>query len=381
MPKILMFTGHTSLKIGGLEEFFARLGSESADDLVLVENDYERIPDSVRTFFDERNLHVHRGSVGKTLLRAARDIAALLREHKPDIVHVNFQPVSYVAIVLARLLGARRIYWTKHSLLTTKRFSRTWWYHWFCMHFVDKVVCISASIDRELEDLRLARGKRMVLPLGINLVRFDRRRISGERMRRIRSELAIEEDDFVVTVVAQVRPVKRLDTFLEAVRILVRDSDIKKLRALIVGGTCDNEESAVLARRYAEFVEEKNLAAHVSFLGVRDDIATIYAVSDLAGLTSESEGLGLSLVEAAAMGMPLFGSRVGGIPEIVVDGQNGHTFEVADPAGLAEIIGRLINSKATREELGARSRRIAEERYDVAANTRTLAQLYGEASR
>jgi glycosyltransferase involved in cell wall biosynthesis len=372
-----MFTGHTSLKIGGLEEFFARLGSEQPDDVLLVENDYDRIPDSVKTFFHERNLPVHRGGVRQTLLRAARDIAALLRAHEPDVVHVNFQPVSYVAIPLARLLGARRIYWTKHSLLTTTRFSRTWWYHWFCMHLVDKVICISASIDRELEHLRLARGKRVVLPLGINLRRFNQESIPEERIRSLRGELDLGPDDFVVTVVAQTRAVKRLDTFLEAVRILVHEFGARRLRALIVGGTLDDDASAALARSYKEFVEHKQLSQHVTFLGVRDDIATIYAASDVAGLTSGAEGLGLSLVEAAAMGLPLFGSRAGGIPEIVVDGENGYTFEVGDPKRLAEIIRDMMNSEKARAKLGRSSRDIVLEKYNMEANVKQVARLYG----
>lgn len=369
-----MFSGHTSLKVGGLEEFFARLAR--AGDVLLVENDYEEIPASVRTYFKEQNVSLHPGGIRKTLFGAARDIWALLRKQDPGIVHVHFQPVSYIAIILARLSGARRIYWTKHSLLTTKRFSRTWWYHWFCLHFVDRVVCISGSIDRELESLRLGRGKRIILPLGINLHRFDRRRLSAERTREVRDEFGLSDSDFVVTVVAQIRPVKRLDTFLEAVRILVHEFGRSELRALIVGGTYEDDPSTALARSYVEFVEEKRLAGNVTFLGVRNDIDAIYAASDLAGLTSGAEGLGLSLVEAAALGLPLFGTRAGGIPEIVVEGRNGHTFEVGDPAGLAGIIQRMMDSSESRSRLGEQSRRLATERYDVEINVSKLARLY-----
>ena len=148
------------------------------------------------------------------------------------------------------------------------------------------------------------------------------------------------------------------------------------IRALIAGGTSSDERSQHLEGELAAFVAANGLSQHVRFLGVRNDVHLIYSISDMAGLTSASEGLPLSLVEAAAMGLPLFGSDVGGIPEVVIDGENGCLFDVYDSKALAAMIVHMIDSQSTLEHFAKNSRKLAEEQYDMAANVGKLVGMY-----
>jgi len=379
MPKIVVFTGHTSSKIGSLEDYAAKMAVAVNDDatstMLLVENDYRQVPDSVRSYFEKSGTRVYRGSVRTDFMGAVKDIRSVIRHYKPDVVHVNFQPVSYIAVIVARLSGIKHVFWTKHSRVMVKRFSRTWWYHKIAAMFVTRIFCVSHAVDKELGKLGIGNGKRSVLPLGIDLARFSPAEVTEEDRARVCKELGIDSD-FVITVVAQIRPVKKLDTFLSIMNILVNDEGIRNVKAFIVGGTFDTDESRRLEEEYRDFVKSLELENSVHFLGVRDDVQTLYSVSHLSGLTSESEGLPLALVEAGAMGLPLFGTDAGGIPEVVVDGQNGVIAPIDDAPKLAMRIKELIHDDTLRTNYAQNSRQLVNVLYDMNQQVEKYVQFY-----
>ena len=168
-PRILFITGHQSRKLGGLEEYLLRLNAEFGRDLMVVENDYAAIPAEVRERFEAAGLNIHRGRIRPGRLGALLDIYKILAAYRPAVVHVNFSPVSYLAIGLCRLMGIKHVYWTRHSMLNIKKHSASWWYHRICLPWVRKKICVSRSIERELAMLGLGDGQRITLPLGINL--------------------------------------------------------------------------------------------------------------------------------------------------------------------------------------------------------------------
>lgn len=379
MSKILVFTGHTSLKIGSLEDFAARMSTavnaDATSTMLLVENDYRQAPDSVRSYFKKSGTRVYRGVIRTNFTGAVRDILRVIRHYKPDVVHVNFQPVSYVAAVVAKLSGVKHVFWTKHSRVMVKRYSRTWWFHKIASLCTSKIFCVSNAVDKELGELGIGNGKRSVLPIGINLERFSAAKITESERARVRDELGIG-DDFVITIVAQIRPVKKLDTFLSIMNILVNEDGIRNIKAFIVGGTYDSEESRRLEEEYLDFVKSLSLEKSIRFLGVRDDVQVLYAVSHLSGLTSESEGLPLALVEAAAMGLPLFGTDAGGIPEVVVDGQNGVVAPIDDAQKLAARIKELIHDDTIRANYARNSRQLVSVLYDMNQQVDKYVQFY-----
>ena len=97
---------------------------------------------------------------------------------------------------------------------------------------------------------------------------------------------------------------------------------------------------------------ELGLWAHVRLLGTRQDVPLIYAASDIAGLTSRTEGLPCPLLEAGASGLPVFGNKIGGIPEVIEDGSNGLLFESGNAMGLAHALDRLVRDRNLREFMG-----------------------------
>ena len=104
-----------------------------------------------------------------------------------------------------------------------------------------------------------------------------------------------------------------------------------------------------------------DLGDTVRFLGFRDDVVELLRAADLFVISSYLEGLGTSILDAMAAGLPVVGTRVGGIPEAVRDGETGLLVPPRDPAALAEALVRLALDPARRAAMGARGRDEARE--------------------
>lgn len=114
----------------------------------------------------------------------------------------------------------------------------------------------------------------------------------------------------------------------------------------------------------------------MTFTGRVDDVAPWLRASDLFVFPSEFEALGLSLIEAAACGLPAVGARTGGIVDVIEDGVSGLLFTPGDTAGLAAAVRALVADPRRRDEMGRRARQIARDRFDVEDSVSRYAALF-----
>jgi glycosyltransferase involved in cell wall biosynthesis len=204
---------------------------------------------------------------------------------------------------------------------------------------------------------------------GIDLDRFAA--VSGER-ERVRTELGIGADDFVLLQVARLDHLKDHLTALRTVALVAKQSP--RVRLILVG---EGPERG----KIEAFVAEQRLGEQVRLLGLRTDVPRLLTAADAALLTSISEGIPLTLIEAMAARLPVVSTNVGGVSEVVKDGVTGFLAPSGDAEGLSRWVLRLIAEPALRHELGERGRTRAETHFSERQMLAAYAGLYEEMHR
>jgi glycosyltransferase involved in cell wall biosynthesis len=173
----------------------------------------------------------------------------------------------------------------------------------------------------------------------------------------ILAEFRIPEDAPVVGILAMLRPEKDHATFLNAARRIV--DEVPETRFLLVG---DGEERA----RLEALTRELGLQDRVIFTGRRTDVPRLLTVFDVCVLCSFTvETFPMSFLEAMAMEKALVTTRVGGVPEMIEEGENGYVVPVRDAAALADAIRRVVADRDVARRMGQRSRELVEERFTM----------------
>jgi glycosyltransferase involved in cell wall biosynthesis len=145
---------------------------------------------------------------------------------------------------------------------------------------------------------------------------------------------------------------------------------------LIVGGTDAREPQE--AERLTRLAKEKGADRTVRFLGVRYDIQDLLSALNVAVITSDYEGSPLSVMEYMEAGLPVVATRVGGVPDIVVDGETGFLVPPRDPAAVAEALSRLLEEPELARAMGEAGRKRRRTEFDLAATVRRIEELYEE---
>ena len=169
-----------------------------------------------------------------------------------------------------------------------------------------------------------------------------------------KNELEIPPGDRVVGIVANLRPVKRVDIFLDAASLVLKE--VSGVHFVILG---QGELEASLRAR----AERLGIADRVHFLGQIADVDSYLQLFDVGLLTSESEGLSNTLIEYAAAGVPAVAFDTGGNCEVIRDGQTGFLVPSGDTAQLAAKVVRILADNELRRGLSTRSQSLAVEKF------------------
>jgi glycosyltransferase involved in cell wall biosynthesis len=311
------------------------------------------------------------------------DVAALvslvraLRRRRPALVHTHAAKAGTLgraAALLAFRPGARPVLvhtFHGHSLsgyFSSRRNAVFLAIERFLARHTDRLVAVSAEVRDDLVALGVAPVDRFtVVPLGFDLGPFlvdDAARL--DRRRALRASLGIADDELVVTLVARLVPIKRVDRFL---RVAARLADVDGARFVIVG---DGE----LRDELRGSPEARALGDRVVWAGFRRDMADVYFASDVAVQTSDNEGTPVALIEAHAAGVPVVSTAVGGVGSVVLDGESGRIAPVDDDAATAEAIQAYLADEVLRRAHGERGRRHVEKSFTLDALVVTLDGLY-----
>ncbi len=301
----------------------------------------------------------------------------LLRRERPDLVHTHAAKAGTLgraAALIAFPFGRRpALVHTFHGHSLTGYFSprqnaaflRV--ERWLARR-TDRLVAVSAEVRDELMEMGVGRPERFeVVEDGFDLTRFQVEGVERERRRAaFRTELGIPQGARVVTLVARLVPIKRVDRFL---RVAQRLADLPDVVFLIVG---DGE----LRDDLRDSPEARALQDRLVWAGLRRDMPDVCFASDVVVLTSDNEGTPVSLIEAEAAGVPVVGTRVGGMASVVLDGETGRLAARDDETGFAACVRELLEDPAGAETMGARGQEHAWGTFGLDRLTADIDQLY-----
>jgi glycosyltransferase involved in cell wall biosynthesis len=222
---------------------------------------------------------------------------------------------------------------------------------------IARVVAVSATQLGELRRLGYRSERITVIPNGIPAP------LPARPREAVRAELDLAEGDVLALLVATLRPEKRADAFVAAVRLA--HTREPRLRGVIAGGGPQLSQARSLVAEAPEVVR---------VLGERNDAADLMAAADVVCLTSTFEGLPMTVLEAMALSRPVVATRVGGIPDAVTDGRTGRLVPPGDADAFAEALIELARAPALRRTMGEAARDDYRKRYTLEA----MAERYGE---
>ncbi|MEF8843702.1 MAG: glycosyltransferase family 4 protein [Haloarculaceae archaeon] len=291
-----------------------------------------------------------------------------LRRLDPDVIHVHLPFAANVLITVAPWLRKRMVY-TAHlgdlrmNLLEDdtevdvpgilELFSPDL--------YLAKRVAGTTVLNPEIREAFVEDGvpadRVEVVPNGVDLERFGE--VPEADRERVREAYGLDDRPLVLYV-GTVMPRKGVTELVRALALVAEREDVPTPRAILAGEkTLDEAYTA----RVEELIAEGGLEGHVELTGFVDaaDLPALYSLADVFVVSSLEEGFGMTAVEAMAAGTAVVGTRVGGIPTLVEDGEQGRVVEPGDVEGLAAALGDVLADSAGRERMVERARARAAE--------------------
>jgi glycosyltransferase involved in cell wall biosynthesis len=367
--------GVQPLRIGGTETYARELSKQLARQGWHSVLCFETEPgDNVREFLSLPNVTLETLPLeGSSSLRTALALRRILKRHQARLLHLHFTGFLSIYPWLAHISSVAKIFFTDHSsrpsgYLTHRAAA---WKRMLAraLNFpITKVICVSDYGLRCLTALDLLPRERFELVYNsVDLTRVAR---DAELGKNFRSQYQIPDDRVLAVQVSWMIPEKGVLDLLNAARIVVQQNP--KVHFALVG-------DGPYRQQFMQHAEELGISDHVTWTGlIKDPVSEgVYEAADLVCQASRWEELfGWMIAEAMAYERPVIATRVGGIPELVSDGETGYLVERDDIETLAQRILSLAADENLRSRLGRAGAHVVQSKFNLEQNVAQLIELY-----
>ncbi|MFH1752816.1 MAG: glycosyltransferase, partial [Candidatus Omnitrophota bacterium] len=302
---------------------------------------------------------------GKIDLSVISKISDIIKSCRIDLVHTHMFTANLWGRLASMLSGRKPVVITEHNMDIWKRFPES---------VIDKTLLPSTKkILYVSNGVRSFYETKMKMPVSKGVVchnGLDIERLASNKSRQeAREALGMDGASIVVGAVGRLVPQKRFDLFLEA---LSRASFERKGLVAIIVGDGPERENLVSQRN------KLGLSGSVKFLGLINDMGDIYKTMDLLAVSSDREGLSISMLEAMSLGVPIVATDVGGNSECVIDGVTGMIVPPNDSHRLGQAIVQMAGDVQKLKEMGDAAERLFQERFTVDKMVRRHEEIYLE---
>lgn len=362
---ILLLT--TRLNLGGIGVYTTSLASalKKKGQKVIVASSGGRLTDELKkNNIEHINLAIDTSAdIGPHTLAAYLRLSSLIRERGIQVVHAQ----TRVTQVIAHLLHKRE----KIAFISTCHgFFKRRWFRRLLPCWGERVIAISDAVREHLvNDMGVSKDKIRIIYNGIDTERFSRALSFGEKSL-IRNQFGLREDPAIgmISRLSEIKGHKYL--FGAFARILPK---FPGLQLLVIG-----DGPPGYLKELKRLAEGLGIEDKILFHEACQDTSIPLSVLDVFCMPSLQEGLGLSIIEAMASGIPVVASNVGGIYSLIKHGKNGLLVSPKDEAALAEAISEILNNPSLAKEMGDISRALVKEKFTLDLMADKVIELYKE---
>jgi glycosyltransferase involved in cell wall biosynthesis len=302
----------------------------------------------------------------KPIFAARRRLVEILRDRQADILHTHNTYADIVGALAARKLPIKTITtlyvwadlgWKRNLLQRVNRWA------------IGNFTCISAHCQDTYEKtlaMGVPQGRVRLLICG-----FESHRVELEKAERLakRRELGVADDHLLMVNIARLYPEKAQDALLRVFKHIHEGCPAARLWILGIGP---------LEGQLRALCTQLELDEVVSFRGFVDNLPSLLALVDMQLHPSNAEGVPLAICSGMAAGVPIVASRVGGLPEVIRDGQTGMLIAPGDEQAFVAATLELAAAPRRRASLGQAARQFIEGQYSLAQAVRNVEQTYEE---
>jgi L-malate glycosyltransferase len=293
-------------------------------------------------------------NVGRHLTDSFRAFLHIFKKTTPDVVHLHNPTPTIYAAVPARIAGAQSIISTRHSLVAPPHNRLAELKYAAAATSCDWIVGICEATVSNLKTLRTIPNRKLV-------------RVYNGTTPLPRHSESLSKEGFTFLFVGRMEPVKNLRLLLRAFKSAL--SQDPELRLWLVGDGSQRRELEELA-------VSQQLGASIRFWGQQLDVAPFFDAADTFIMSSDSEGLPMSLLQAFSLGIPAIVTEVGGMAEVVRLGGSGLTVPPGDPEALCRAILNMATNPLQRQEFSVNAAETYHQYFTLATTATAYMDLY-----
>ena len=292
----------------------------------------------------------------------------VVKKYTPDLIHLHTSD-SATLFVISDILFNLKV----STVLSKKGIGNSMSYlslYKYNYSGIKKIICVSKAVEKDLKENVIKRKNQAKLCVVYDGVNLDRTRIV--RTENIKKLFNISDKKYIIGNIANHVRAKDLDVLIDMMYFLVNNLSVKNIHLLQLGEFSGLTDSLKLK------VRELSLDDYISFGGFQDHALDFLPQFDVYVMSSQREGLPITIFEAFYKKTPVVSTKAGGISEAIKDGENGFLAEIKDSKTLAQKVNTLLKSKYLAEKFTQNSEKIFHERFVSNVTAKNTFAVYKE---
>lgn len=304
---------------------------------------------------------------GKIDLSAVRQAIRLCRQRNVDIWHAHDYKTNLIGII-ARRFHSMKLITTAHGWVNFAGQTPTYYRldkRWFLPRY-EKVICVSPTVLEECLQAGVPETRCVMIENAIDHVQFKR---TSNATTAKQQDFGVPQERILIGSIGRLSDEKGFDLLIDAfTRLVGQGLDAK----LVIAG--EGPEQASLQKQ----IEASGIPDRIELLGFCQDTRRFLESLDLFVLSSHREGLPNVVLEAMAVGAPVIATRVGGVPRLLTDYQDGRLIDADSSHQIGDAIRELVDAPAMREQISQAAVKTIRERWSFESRMQKIADLYAE---